>query len=413
VPGVSGEPGVPGVPEVTNMVIEPAVTRAVSKPDMARTVTGPGVTGTAGGPGAARTGTADWPAPGAPGETMTAVVFARFGPPDVLEPVRVPVPRPGPGEVLVRVAAVSVGRLLDVTARSGSHPFATFTLPHILGAEHAGVVAATGPGAEGFAVGERVAAFPVITCGTCESCLRGYDELCPSLQIIGTHRPGAYAQYAVVPARNLHRVPDGISPAEAAALALAGPVAVSQLGRAGFRPGQWVLVQGASSGLGSVTAALAHHLGARVIATSRVPVKRERLATLGIGAVLDATADGFAGQVREITGGRGADIVIDNLGEPRVWSATMDALAPGGTVVSSGAFLGHQVTVNLQALYTRGQRIIGVRTASLASIPPLWAEAARGFRPVIDRTFPLEDAALAHKYLENDSNAGRVILAVR
>ena len=353
-----------------------------------------------------------WPRPAAPAAMMTAVVFAEFGPPEVLTPVSVPTPQPGPGEVLVQVAAVSVGRLLDITARAGSHPYARFVLPHILGAEHAGVVAAAGPGVAGFEIGDQVAAFPAVACGACDMCLRGYDELCPSLQLIGTHRPGAYAQYVTVPARNLHRVPEGISPVQATAVALAGTVAVNQLTRAGFRPGDWVLVQGASSGLGSVTAALARHLGGRVIATSRVPAKRERLRALGVEAVLDATAEGFTGRVRELTGGRGVEVAVDDLGEPRIWAATMDVLAPGGTVVSSGAFLGRQVAVNLQRLYTLGQRVVGVRTGNLASIPPLWTAVERGFRPAIDRSFPLADAPAAHRYVESDSNVGRVALLV-
>jgi NADPH:quinone reductase-like Zn-dependent oxidoreductase len=343
---------------------------------------------------------------------MAAVVFAEFGPPEVLTLVSRPIPQPGPNEVLVQVAAVSVGRLLDITARAGNHPYAKFVLPHVLGAEHAGVVAAVGRDVADFEIGDRVAAFPAVTCGTCEKCRRGYDELCPSLQLIGTHRPGAYAQYVAVPVRNLHRVPEGISPVQASALALAGPVAVNQLTRAGFRPGDWVLVQGASSGLGSVTAALARHLGGKVIATSRVPAKRDRLRALSVEAVLDATEKGFAERVRELTAGHGVAVAVDDLGEPRIWAATMDALAVGGTVVSSGAFLGREVSVNLQRLYSLGQRIVGVRTGNLASIPPLWAAVEAGFRPVLDRSFPLADASAAHHYVESDSNLGRVALLV-
>ena len=353
-----------------------------------------------------------WPRPAAPPATMTAVVFREFGPPEALTPVSVPAPQPGPGEVLVQVAAVSVGRLLDITARAGNHPYAKFVLPHVLGAEHAGVIAAVGSDVAGFKIGERVATFPAVSCGTCGMCRRGYDELCPSLQLIGTHRPGAYAQYVAVPARNLHRVPEGISPVQAAALALAGPVAMNQLTRAGFRPGDWVLVQGASSGLGSATAALARHLGGKVIATSRVPAKRDRLRALGVEAVLDATEEGFAGHVRELTAGRGVDVAVDDLGAPQIWAATMDVLAAGGTVVSSGAFLGREVSVNLQRLYSLGQRIVGVRTGNLASIPPLWAAVGAGFRPLLDRSFPLADAPAAHRYVESNSNVGRVALLV-
>jgi NADPH:quinone reductase-like Zn-dependent oxidoreductase len=354
-----------------------------------------------------------WPAATAPGAWMRAVVFREFGPPEVLGEELIAVPVPAPGEVLVQVAAVSVGRFLDLTARAGRHPYRGFTFPHVLGAEHAGVVAALGADVAGLTNGDRVACFPVITDASCEFCHAGYDELCSSLRLVGTHQPGAYAQYVAVPARNLHRVPDQVSPVQATGLALSGAVAMNQLLRAGFRPGQWVLVQGAASGLGSLTAGLVRHLGGQVIGTSRSAAKRARLAAeLGVTAALDAAGPGFAATVRELTAGRGADIVVDNLGDPRVWAVSLASLAPGGTLVSSGAFLGQQVQVDLSRLYLNGQRIVGVRTGNQASVSALWAEVERGFRPVLDTTFPLAKAADAHRYLEDEQNVGRVVLIV-
>ncbi|WP_224404063.1 alcohol dehydrogenase catalytic domain-containing protein [Pseudonocardia sp. ICBG1034] len=353
---------------------------------------------------------APWPVAATPGDTMSATVFAEFGPPDVLHRATVATPRPAADEVLVQVAAVSVGRLLDLSARAGTHPYAKFDLPHVLGAEHAGVVAALGAEVSGLEVGQRVAVFPAVSCGACALCLRGVEEACPSLQLIGTHRPGAYADYVAVPARNVHPVPEGVSPVEASALALSGPVARNQLTRAGFEPGQWVLVQGAASALGSTTVALARHLGGRVVATSRSAAKRERLAALGIEAVLDATSPTFVADVRELTDGHGVDLAIDDLGEPAVWAATMDALAVAGTVVTSGAFLGGGVSMNLLRLYSSCQRVVGVRTGNPASVRATWAEVALGFRPVLDRAFPIDQAAAAHCHVESDTNVGRVSL---
>jgi len=353
-----------------------------------------------------------WPALAAPGETMRAVVLPEFGPPEVLREDVVPVPEPAPGDVLVQVAAVSIGRVLDLAARAGRHPYPGFRFPHVLGAEHAGLIAALGPGVTGWHVGQQVAAFPVISDGTCYYCLRGYDEVCENLQILGIHRPGAYAQYVTVPARNLSAVPEDVTPAQATGLALSGAVAMNQLQRAGFLAGQWILVQGASSALGSLTASLALHLGARVILASRSPAKRERLGALGADAILDPLAAGFAAEVRVLTGGRGADIVIDSLGEATIFEASRDALAPTGALVTSGAFLGRDVTVDLPSLYLQSQRIIGVRSGNAASIAAVWSEVRRGFRPVLDTTFPLEDAAEAHRYLEDGQNTGRVSLEI-
>lgn len=354
-----------------------------------------------------------WPAQKIPGALMRAVVFREFGPPEVLQTEYIPVPTPGPGEVLVQVAAVSVGRFLDVAARAGAHPYRGYAFPHVLGAEHAGLVAAVGPGVSTWQAGDRVACFPAVADGTCRFCRDGYQELCPRLELVGTHRPGAYAEYVVVPAGTLYRVPDGISPVQATGLALGGVVAMNQLRRAGFRPGHWVLVQGASSGLGSVTASLAAHLGGHVIAVSRSEAKRDRLrATLNVKAALDPTDSEFAGQVRELTGGHGADIVIDNLGEPGLFRLSLESLAPGGTLVTSGSFLGREVFVDLRRLYLNGQRIVGVRTGNPASAAALWAEAGRGFRPLLDATFPLAEAASAHRHLQGEQNTGRVVLII-
>jgi D-arabinose 1-dehydrogenase-like Zn-dependent alcohol dehydrogenase len=353
-----------------------------------------------------------WPEPLPVPETMRAMVFRRFGPPDVLEQATFRTPRPGPGEVLVQVTAVGVGRLLDLAARAGHHPYARFKLPHVLGADHAGVVAEVGDGVESVRIGDRVAVYPAVACGDCVHCAEGREEACGDLSLIGTHRPGAYAQFCTVPVPNLHQVPYDIPPAMAASLALVGPVAANQLNQAGVRPGHWVLVQGASSALGSTTAALAQFLGARIIATSRSPEKRKAMSSAGAEVVLDATAPDFSDRVREATAGHGADIAIDNLGDPAVWDSTLDVLARGGTAVTSGAFLGGKVQVDLLRLYSDCQRIIGVRTANAASVKALWTQAERGFRAVIDRTFPIAGASDAHRYMENDHSVGRVVLTL-
>jgi NADPH:quinone reductase-like Zn-dependent oxidoreductase len=343
-------------------------------------------------------------------ETMQAVAFERFGAPDVLQITQAPTPRPGAGEVVVRVAAVSVGRLLDLTARAGTHPYARFTLPHILGAEHAGTVAAVGTDVDTVSVGDHVAVFPVLSCGHCAACAEGSIEACPEARIMGVHLQGAYAQYTVVPAQNVFRVPEGLDPTESAALALAGPVAQNQFDQAGLRPGEWVLVQGASSALGSLTVALAVHSGARVIATSRSAGKRAALESLGPEAVLDPLDPGFPAEVARLTGGEGVALAVDDLGHPDIWRSTMDVLGTRGRVVCSGAFLGGRVELDLLRLYSRSQRVIGVRSGNLRSARRLWDIVAGGFRPPVDRTFSITEAATAHRYLEAETNTGRVIL---
>jgi len=324
-----------------------------------------------------------------------------------------PTPEPKSNEVLVRVAAVSVGRLLDLVARSGNHPYAHFVFPHILGADHSGVVAALGSGVLSVQVGDKVATLPPIFPEDDEMARSGFSELSPALEIIGTHRQGAYAEYVAVPAVNVRTVPEGMTPQEASAVVLSGSVAMNQFNRiGGIAQGTRVIVPGATSALGSTTALLARHLGGEVIVTSRSEEKRQKLRDLGFNHVLDVADENFADQARAAFGGNGAQVIVDNLGDEATWRRGFDALAPGGTVVSSGAFLGLEVPVNLKRLYSLGQRVVGVRTGNLTSLDNLWTHVNAGFRAVVDRSFPLERAAEAHRYVEAGENVGRVTLYV-
>lgn len=360
-------------------------------------------------------GRTDWPVVADDGDgplpsRMQVILFEEFGDPDVLQPGTVDTPVPGPGEVAIRVAAVSIGRLLDLSARAGTHPYAKIELPHILGAEHAGTIAAVGEGVESVRRGDHVVALPLLACKRCAACLDDAHEACASAAILGVHTSGAYAEYTVVPESNVLVVPEGVSPAEATALVWPGAVAENQFEQADLKPGEWVLVHGASSALGSLTTALAVHRGARVIAGSRSAEKRDRLLTLNVEAVVNPNDPNFVEQVRSLTSDAGVDLVIDNLGDPSIWSATMEILAMRGRVVTSGAFLGGRVELDLLRVYSRSQRIIGVRTGNVRSARRVWSAVEAGFRPVIDRSFPIREAAEAHRYLEASANTGRVVL---
>jgi NADPH:quinone reductase-like Zn-dependent oxidoreductase len=187
-------------------------------------------------------------------------------------------------------------------------------------------------------------------------------------------------------------------------------VALTQFERADYQRGQRVVVQGAASALGLTTALLAKHLGAQVVVTSRDGGKRGRLAALGFETVLDSGSKTLAHEIRGIFGGEGADIIVDNLGHRDLWEQGMAALAPGGAIVSSGAFLHERIDIDPRRLYRSGHRIIGVRSGHKGAAARLWREVDAGFRSVVDRTFPLEEAAAAHAYLESGANVGRVAL---
>lgn len=344
---------------------------------------------------------------------MHAMVIRRHGDPDVLEPADMPVPEAGPGEALIRVRAVSVNVFLDVANRAGRVPFARYDFPHILGSEHAGEVVAYGPDTVAtFPVGSRVVVHNAISCGACRPCLDRRAESCVNLELVGVMRPGAYAPFTVVPTTNLRLVPQHTSFVEAAAMSVNGPLATVQLTDADVRPGDTVLVQGAASSTGTMSAVVARALGCRVLGTTRSVAKLAELQRLEIfDAVLNSNDPGTLDEVRARSGG--VDIVVDNVGSPELWKLTMAALAPLGRVVSSGAMFGGKVELDLNALYRASQRVIGVRSANEPARHLFWQLVQdHTLRPVIDSTYSLDAVADAHRRLEAMSNVGRVVIEV-
>jgi NADPH:quinone reductase-like Zn-dependent oxidoreductase len=340
---------------------------------------------------------------------MKAAVIHEFGPPEVLRIEDAAKPQPAPGEVLVRVHAVRVGGLLDIGTRAGRNPFARLTFPHILGADFAGEVV---EGDGGVRPGDRVAVVPFIPCGQCPACLMGRDDACPNAQLVGVHRQGSYAEFVSVPAKVVRRIPPSIGYEQAAALALSGPVAVTQLQVAGLSKGDWAVVTAAASGLGLVTSLVAKALGARVIACSRKEWKREILRGHGFEAVLNTDDDGFVDQVKELTGGRGVAIAIDNTASTSMFVKLCAVLDRLGVIVCSGALAAETVPLDMRSLYLKSQSVIGIRTHTQASLDGFWQMVRDGIETRIDRSFPLDDVAEAHRYVEAEKNFGRVLLTI-
>jgi NADPH:quinone reductase-like Zn-dependent oxidoreductase len=302
--------------------------------------------------------------------------------------------------------------MLDIGTRAGRNPFARLTFPHILGSDFAGDVVEAGEGVSGLEPGARVAVSPFVTCGPCPACQSGRDYGCANAQLIGVHRQGSYAELVSVPARVVRRIPSTLSYEQGAALALSGPVAFTQFSVAGLKPGDWVLVTAAASGLGLVTSLVAKALGARVIATSRKDWKRGMLSKRGFDAVLDTEDDAFAGQVGELTGGQGVAIAIDNTSSATMFPKVCAALGRLGVIVSSGAQVAEAVPLDLRTLYLKSQSIIGIRTHTQAALDGFWRLAEGGLETLVDRTFPLDEVGDAHRYVEAEKNFGRVVLKV-
>ncbi len=343
---------------------------------------------------------------------MKAAVIHEYGPPEVLRIEDVPEPRPGPEEVLVRVRAVRVGGLLDVGTRAGRNPFARIAFPHILGADFAGDVVEVGSDDVQLAPGDRVAGVPFVSCGRCHACAIGRDDACAEAHLVGVHRQGSYAELVSVPAKVLRRIPEMVGYEQAAAMAVSGPVALTQLQIAGLQPGDWVLVTAAASGLGLVTSLVAKRLGARVIATSRKAWKRELLRGHGLVAVLDTDSPDFVERVGELTRGEGVSIAIDNTSSAALFANLCAVLSRLGVIVTSGALVAETVPLDMRALYLKSQSVIGVRTHTQAGLDGFWRLAQDDIEPRVDKTFPLEHVVQAHQYVEAERNFGRVLLTM-
>jgi D-arabinose 1-dehydrogenase-like Zn-dependent alcohol dehydrogenase len=340
---------------------------------------------------------------------MKAVILRAFGGPDVLECVEVAKPAPAADEVLVRIRCCGVCHL-DLILRSGKR--SRVTLPRILGHELAAEVVGVGAKVSGFAPGDRVASFNFQACGHCEDCRRGRPSLCRQTHgDIGQTRDGGYAEYAVLLASNLVKVPDGM-PLDHACFAACvyGPPykAIRQIGK--LKPGQDVVITGASGGLGLAAIQIVRKLGGRSIAITSSMAKVAPLKAAGADEVIVSADGAFGEEVRKLTRGRGVDLVVELIGSP-TFHGTLRSLAPGGRCAVIGELHGTPIEINLGLLIIKEWEFYGVQSASrddLEEILNFMHET--GIKPVVWKTLPLEQAAEAHRELVNREVVGRVML---
>jgi NADPH:quinone reductase-like Zn-dependent oxidoreductase len=339
---------------------------------------------------------------------MRAAVFDRHGGPEVVEVREVPTPAPGPGEVLLRVEACGMNHL-DLWVRRGL-PIET-TMPHIGGSDVVGVVVRQGPGVETPPLGTRVVVNPALWCGRCGSCIRGEQSLCVRFHILGEHTNGGFAEYAVAPADHCYELPPAIRSVDAAAWPISYQTAWRALvTRARLRPGEDVLVLGASGGTALAAIQIAKLLGARVFAVTGGADKAERLQALGADVVYDRLQVDWSREVWRDTHKRGVDVVVENVGQA-TWEASLRAVAKGGRVVTYGATTGPLGATDLRRLFWNQIEILGTTMASQAEFEAMLRVALRGqLPPVIDAVLPLERAREAHERLERGQHFGKIVL---
>jgi NADPH:quinone reductase-like Zn-dependent oxidoreductase len=310
---------------------------------------------------------------------------------------------------LIAVRACGVNRL-DLWVRSGTHPL-KIPLPHILGAEIAGEVAAVGRGVENLAVGTPVVVSPYLHCGQCDACLAGHEETCFSLRIIGREVDGGYAEFALAPARNLIPLPPELPYEAAAAVALAALTAWHMLiTRARVRAGETVLVLAAGSGVGSAAIQMAKLSGARVITTASRDEQLALARGLGADEAINYAQTDYRAAVMDLTHGRGVDVVCEHIGAA-TWDQSLGCLARNGRLVICGATTGGLGTVNLWQLFGRQQSVLGSYGGSRSELRTILDLVRDGrLRPVIHQTYPLDEAPAAHRQLEARRQFGKILL---
>ncbi len=340
---------------------------------------------------------------------MNALCFFEHGGPEVLRHQEVPDPQPGPGEALVRVRACALNHL-DIWVRRG-WPALKLPMPHWGGADVAGVVAAAGPGVEGWPAGRRVVVDPGLSTVEDEFTRRGEPTLSPGYRILGEDRRGGLAELLAVPAANLLPMPDGLEFAEAAAPLVVALTAWRMLvKRGGLRAGESVLVVGAGGGVNSMAVQVARLAGARVIVVAGSAGKAARAGELGADEVIDRSAVDWGRAVLDLTGRRGVDLVVDNVGAATL-ATSVRVTARGGRIVIVGNTSGPQVTLDTRYLFARQISLIGSTLGGHQDFREVTALLWAGrLRPVIDRVLPLAEGREAFAALERGEVFGKLVL---
>lgn len=348
---------------------------------------------------------------------MKTAFFSRHGGPEVMTFGELPAPEPKPGEVLVQIKAAAMNRV-DKWVRDG-WPGIKLALPHILGSDGAGIVAATGDGVAvpstslraGFAVGDRVVLNTNVGCGYCEMCVAGNDNLCFNWHLFGETVDGTNAEYVTIHERQLLRLPDRFPFEQAAAAGLVFHTAWHSLITKGrLHPGETVLIVGAGGGVNTAAIQIAKLAGCVVYVVGSDEKKLAQAQSLGADVLIDRSKEDWGKKIFQLTGKRGVDVVVDNVGAATMMTS-LRAVRKGGRVLTVGNTAGPKFEMDNRFMFGKHISLIGSTMGTRADFATVMGLVFAGkLCAPIDSTFPLSDIRAAHEKMERGDVFGKIVL---
>lgn len=342
---------------------------------------------------------------------MKAVLFHRHGGPETLEYTDIPMPEPQDGEVLIRLKAAALNRM-DVLVRNG-WPGLKLQLPHINGADGAGIVESIGNAIKAFKPGDAVAINANLGCGECDACKAGKDNLCGKWHLLGETVRGTYCEYICLPERQLYKLPAGFDLHQSAAAALVYQTAWHSMKvRGAVTAGETVAIVGAGGGVNSACIQIGKHLGAKVIVIGSSAEKLKQAEALGADVLIDRSKDeDWSKAVYLATNKQGVDVVVDNVGT--TYPLSFRALKKGGRLLTVGNSGGPKFEIDNRYIFAKHLSVIGSTMSTRAEFAEVMDLIVNGnLKPVIDKTFPLKEAAAAQERLWRGENFGKITLDI-
>jgi NADPH:quinone reductase-like Zn-dependent oxidoreductase len=344
---------------------------------------------------------------------VKAILFHEHGNLDVLRYDDFPTPEPGPGEVLVQLHAAALNRV-DLLVRAG-WPGLKLEMPHISGSDGAGKITSLGSGVEGLEVGDRVVINANIGCGKCDFCLAGHDNRCRDWHLLGETIRGTLAEYVTVPARNVLPLPDDMQFGPAAAASLVFLTAWhSLITRGGLRPGERVLVVGASGGVNTACIQIAKLAGAEVYVVGSNAAKLGLAESLGADVVIDRSKEeNWSKAVYMATGREGVDIVVDNVGANSLMMS-LRAAKKGGRILTVGNTGGAKFEIDNRFIFGKHLSILGSTMGTLRDFETVMGLVFEGqLQPVVDNSYPIQETAEAERRLEAGEQMGKIVIEIK